>query len=153
MRSYVVISTLLVPLLFPPTQRLHGSRLVGFASAMRRADVSPDGSAPDYEDEDDYEDEYEDEYGDDEEFEHEEVVHETYAEPNSRESYEAWENSEMTTEMWRLIDRGDMTALQQAIERDSNLVYLRSEDGRGPLFWAYEYEKYDMVKLLLDKGM
>jgi ankyrin repeat protein len=27
-----------------------------------------------------------------------------------------------------------------------------SEDGRGPLFWAYEYERYDMVKLLLDKG-
>ena len=34
------------------------------------------------------------------------------------------------------------------------LLYLTrvSEDGRGPLFWAYEYERYDMVKLLLDKG-
>ena len=35
---------------------------------------------------------------------------------------------------------------------DPDLVYLRSEDGRGPLFWAYEYEAYDIVQFLLDAG-
>ena len=54
--------------------------------------------------------------------------------------------------MWAIIDGGDMEELAKAIDADKDLVYLRSEDGRGPLFWAYEYERYDMVKLLLDNG-
>mmetsp|Transcript_74102 Transcript_74102/g.144802 ORF Transcript_74102/g.144802 Transcript_74102/m.144802 type:complete len:114 (+) Transcript_74102:199-540(+) len=58
----------------------------------------------------------------------------------------------MTTAMWAIIDRGDFTELSKAIDNDPDLVYIRSEDGRGPLFWAYEYERYDLVKLLLDKG-
>ena len=58
----------------------------------------------------------------------------------------------MTTAMWSLIDRGDLAELSKALESDTDLVYIRSEDGRGPLFWAYEYERYDLVKLLLDNG-
>ena len=58
----------------------------------------------------------------------------------------------MTTAMWSLIDRGDIGELAKALDSDPDLVYIRSEDGRGPLFWAYEYERYDLVKLLLDKG-
>ena len=54
--------------------------------------------------------------------------------------------------MWSIIDRGDIDELTKALDQDTNLVYLRSEDGRGPLFWAYEYERYDMVKVLLDRG-
>jgi len=54
--------------------------------------------------------------------------------------------------MWSLIDRGDLGELKKALEADTDLIYLRSEDGRGPLFWAYEYERYDMVKVLLDMG-
>jgi ankyrin repeat protein len=58
----------------------------------------------------------------------------------------------MSTAMWSIIDRGDSASLAKSLEADPNLVYVRSEDGRGPLFWAYEYERYDMVKILLDKG-
>lgn len=58
----------------------------------------------------------------------------------------------MSTAVWSIIDQGDSNSLIKALEADPNLVYVRSEDGRGPLFWAYEYERYDMVKILLDKG-
>ena len=66
--------------------------------------------------------------------------------------YQEWSNSETTTAMWSLIDHGDTSELIKALNADPDLVYLRSEDGRGPLFWAYEYERYDMVKILLDRG-
>ena len=31
-------------------------------------------------------------------------------------------------------------------------VHLRSEDGRGPLFWAYEYAQFPLVDFLLERG-
>ena len=31
-------------------------------------------------------------------------------------------------------------------------VHLRAEDGRGPLWWAHEYEKWDIIDLLKERG-
>ena len=35
---------------------------------------------------------------------------------------------------------------------DPNVVHVRSGDGRGPLWWAYEHGRTDMVKLLMTNG-
>ena len=34
------------------------------------------------------------------------------------------------------------------LKRAPGLIHLRVEDGRGPLWWAYEYDRPDMVALL-----
>lgn len=36
--------------------------------------------------------------------------------------------------------------------REPIIVHLRAEDGRGALFWANEYEKYEMIDFLLERG-
>ena len=46
----------------------------------------------------------------------------------------------MTTHMWSIIGRGDHDAAAGA--GPGPKPRTSSEDGRGPLFWAYEYEKY-----------
>lgn len=38
------------------------------------------------------------------------------------------------------------------VYREPTIVHLRSEDGRGALFWASEYEKYEMIDFLLERG-
>merc|ERR1719502_43785 len=91
----------------------------------------------------------EDEY---EEDDIEDEVFEPYQAPSRRAEYEAWDNTEHTTMMWQLIDRADLASIKSMISADPDLVYLRSEDGRGPLFWAYEYEAFDIVQFLLDAG-
>ena len=65
----------------------------------------------------------------------------------------AWEDDEATSLMWQLVDRGDLAELKHLINADSDLVHIRSADGRGPLFWAYEYEAYDIVQFLLETGL
>ena len=37
-------------------------------------------------------------------------------------------------------------------QEDPAVVDLRAADGRGALFWAYEFSRMDIVKLLLDNG-
>ena len=38
------------------------------------------------------------------------------------------------------------------LKRAPGLIHLRAEDGRGPLWWAYEYDRPDMVALLVREG-
>lgn len=63
-----------------------------------------------------------------------------------------WRNTEQTTHLWQLCNNGDIQSLGTWIYREPGIVHLRAEDGRGPLFWAYEYEKWEMVDFLLEWG-
>jgi len=40
-------------------------------------------------------------------------------------SVKEFSNSEMTTAMWSIVDRGDLAELSNAIDSDPDLVYLR----------------------------
>lgn len=115
---------------------------IGLVADARRAEVSVDEDPVMYDDDDydDYDDEIEDE------------IFETYSSPSRRAEYEEWANNEQTTTMWQLIDQNDLMGLKQLIAADPDIAHIRSEDGRGPLFWAYEYERYDIVQFLLDNG-
>ena len=64
----------------------------------------------------------------------------------------SWQDNEATTHIWSLVNRGDYEALQHLLEQDEDVVRYRSRDGRGALFWAYEYSKDDMVDLLIAHG-
>jgi len=66
---------------------------------------------------------------------------------------EAWGNNEATTLVWDLIHKGDMKAFREVLVENPELAHLRSEDGRGPLWWAHEYQRENFVKLLVKLGV
>eukprot|EP00457_Paulinella_chromatophora_P014316 gb/GEZN01014726.1/.p1 GENE.gb/GEZN01014726.1/~~gb/GEZN01014726.1/.p1 ORF type:complete len:162 (-),score=54.37 gb/GEZN01014726.1/:13-498(-) len=68
------------------------------------------------------------------------------------EDYE-WSDSEITTMLWRLISQHeDIASLEALIKQDPRVVKVRAADGRGPLFWAYEYGHKEAVDLLESLG-
>jgi len=139
-----------------PSMMPGASRGLAMVQALRRnVDVAADGSE-DYEDEDEYEvegEEFDDEYYDEEwEGGHDPVMHDTYAAPDRRAIYEAFANDEETTMMWSLVDQDNLEGLKSMIAADPELVHIRSEDGRGPLFWAYEYGHKGIVEFLISAG-
>mmetsp|Transcript_65350 Transcript_65350/g.76007 ORF Transcript_65350/g.76007 Transcript_65350/m.76007 type:complete len:147 (+) Transcript_65350:29-469(+) len=76
----------------------------------------------------------------------------TVAASNQGTSRDMWQDSEYTTNMWQLISSGNVDELKSLIESNQELVNIRASDGRGPLWWAYEYGQHGIVKLLLDNG-
>jgi hypothetical protein len=56
------------------------------------------------------------------------------AKPKQDEEY--WANTAETTRMWELISSGNANELKQWIRSDPDVVHVRAEDGRGPLWWA-----------------
>ena len=64
----------------------------------------------------------------------------------------SWADTEATTHIWSLVNRGDYEALQRLLEQDQDVVRYRSKDGRGALFWAYEYGHDDLADLLIAHG-
>jgi len=64
----------------------------------------------------------------------------------------SWQDTEATTHIWQIIHAGQYDALAQLLDRDADLVKYRSKDGRGALWWAYEYGHDDMVDLLMAAG-
>jgi len=64
-----------------------------------------------------------------------------------------WRNSAETTRFWNLINDEKIDELDAWITSDPNVIHIRSEDGRGPLFWAYEKNNNDIIDLLLNAGV
>ena len=54
--------------------------------------------------------------------------------------------------MWNLIHDKDYEGIKAWIEREPEVVHIRSGDGRGPLWWAYEHKNKKIVKLLKKHG-
>jgi len=63
-----------------------------------------------------------------------------------------WEDSHTTTRLWQAISSGDQDGLQAILDEDAGNAMVRAGDGRGPLFWAYEYKNTDAISLLEEKG-
>lgn len=64
-----------------------------------------------------------------------------------------WMNTADTTRMWQLINENDVDQLKTWIEQDPDVVHIRSADGRGPLWWAYEYDRTEIIAALRDAGV
>ena len=64
-----------------------------------------------------------------------------------------WENSEKTTLLWQLISDDNINQLKDLMTQSPEVIHLRSEDGRGPMWWAYEYGRSEIVALLKKYGV
>ena len=99
----------------------------------------------------DYERSKDDEYADDDDEENTEENDEEEEEEDDEEKY-PWRNTPYTTKMWNLIHDKDYEGIKAWIEREPEVVHIRSGDGRGPLWWAYEHKNKKIVKLLKKHG-
>ena len=67
-------------------------------------------------------------------------------------SEELWNDSPFTTQLWNVISAGNAEELKAILDSDASAASTRSGDGRGPLWWAHEYGKPEIVKMLLEAG-
>merc|ERR1712187_213011 len=97
------------------------------------ADEDQDDDEDDFEDEDDEEDEEDDD-------------------DDIADDAVPWMNTAATTHMWELIQAHATEKLREWLKSEPTIVRIRSEDGRGPLWWAYENGHMDIVDLLVESG-
>ncbi len=64
-----------------------------------------------------------------------------------------WKNTDITTLMWQQISSGQFDEFAALLEKDEDLVNVRAEDGRGPLWWAYEHKRTEFIELLQSLGV
>ena len=100
----------------------------------------------------DYERDEDDQYADDEDAE--EADHDDAEEEEEEDDEEKypWRNTKYTTKLWNMIHEKDYDGIKEWIEREPEVVHIRSGDGRGPLWWAYEHKNKKIVKLLKKHG-
>lgn len=61
---------------------------------------------------------------------------------------EHWENNEATSKLYELIDGDHYDQLREIFKANAQVAHVRSEDGRGPMWWAHEKGKKKIVELL-----
>jgi len=65
----------------------------------------------------------------------------------------AWADTPATTRMWGLLHGQKIEELSEWIAMDPSVVHIRASDGRGPLWWAYEYGQTAAIELMLAAGV
>jgi dolichyl-diphosphooligosaccharide--protein glycosyltransferase len=66
---------------------------------------------------------------------------------------EDWVDNEMTSMMWELISQGQLAELADTLKNYPQVAHLRSEDGRGPMWWAYEHKRPRIIEMLKKLGV
>jgi dolichyl-diphosphooligosaccharide--protein glycosyltransferase len=69
------------------------------------------------------------------------------------EIYNTWEDTEDTTLMWTLISSNQVEELKLWMEEDPTVAFIRSRDGRGPMWWAFEQRNEEITKMLMKAGV
>jgi len=64
-----------------------------------------------------------------------------------------WEDTDLTSQMWAIVKNNDLTSMRSLIDAAPTVVHTRSADGRGPLWWAYEFKREGMKTLLVKRGI
>lgn len=55
--------------------------------------------------------------------------------------------------MWNLINEDKVQELQLWLDEEPQMAFLRSKDGRGPMFWAFEKGNEKITELLMRMGL
>jgi len=55
--------------------------------------------------------------------------------------------------MWELISNGMLAEFARVIREAPEMVHIRSSDGRGPMWWAYEYKRPKMIDVMKQLGV
>jgi len=77
----------------------------------------------------------------------------THAKKGVDEIYNTWEDTEDTTLMWTLISNNQVDDLRMWLEEDPTVAFIRSRDGRGPMWWAFEKRHEDITRMLMKAGV
>mmetsp|Transcript_18892 Transcript_18892/g.25991 ORF Transcript_18892/g.25991 Transcript_18892/m.25991 type:complete len:967 (-) Transcript_18892:158-3058(-) len=67
--------------------------------------------------------------------------------------YNNWADTDESTIMWRIISSGSSDELVSWLKSNPAIAFVRSADGRGPMWWAFEHRNQEMVKLLMQVGV
>lgn len=71
---------------------------------------------------------------------------------NKGTKVDTWANSQQTTHMWSLISLGNTKEVAEVLKTNPEYASIRAEDGRGPLWWAFEHGQKDIIELLKAAG-
>lgn len=63
-----------------------------------------------------------------------------------------FEDTDDTTNMYALIRTANVERLDMWIDANPSVIHIRSSDGRGPLWWAYEFGNQEVIDLLIQAG-
>jgi dolichyl-diphosphooligosaccharide--protein glycosyltransferase len=66
---------------------------------------------------------------------------------------EDWEDNERTSMMWELIKDAEIQEFVSILQEHPELAHIRSEDGRGPMWWAHEFGRPSMIGILRKLGV
>merc|ERR1712187_737337 len=64
-----------------------------------------------------------------------------------------WEDSKITTEIWRMISQNKVRDLLEWLKKSPESAFMRTSDGRGPMWWAYETGNKKIVRILKKLGV
>ena len=73
--------------------------------------------------------------------------------PRAESRYNTWKDTEDTTLMWTLISNNQVEELKMWLQDDPTIAFIRSRDGRGPMWWAFEKRNEDITKILMKAGV
>jgi len=63
-----------------------------------------------------------------------------------------WENTVTTTNLWRMVSSKENYQLATYLVQDPTAIKARSEDGRGVMWWAWEYGNIEALSILKVHG-
>ena len=66
---------------------------------------------------------------------------------------EIWQNSPLTTLLWELVSENRFPEFVSVAQESPAVLHLRSEDGRGPMWWAHEYGRKDFIDKMKQMGV
>jgi len=61
---------------------------------------------------------------------------------------EEWQDNEMTSMVFEMIASDMFDELREILINNPQLAHIRSEDGRGPMWWAHEFKRPKIIKML-----
>ena len=64
-----------------------------------------------------------------------------------------WADTAQTTKMWEIISNKQINELGNWLIMDPIAAYMRSADGRGPMWWAYENRNMPVAVILTKMGV
>jgi hypothetical protein len=74
------------------------------------------------------------------------------AKPSCDDSMTGFFDSDLKSNAWSDIARGNAVAVRHALAEDPCYALMRAGDGRGPLFWAHEFDNNEIIAALVDAG-
>lgn len=67
--------------------------------------------------------------------------------------YQNYEDTDQSTMMWEFIHNGNINAIESLLTQEPWWAFLRSADGRGPMWWAFEERNNEIVQFLMTLGV